>query len=202
MIPIPGLESVKCAWIDIQAHGFSLHGFLLFLASDHFFPEYLDGEGLGDLDVWSGDDCAIFVVQSPSAAWIEYTKATGHSWWKLFGHLIDQDSYVGEFLSTHGNAAVLEIDGKARTLREVFAPCLNQFQHSKEIAKVLHRFNLQPTDHPSLILFRDISDREVWHIDLRDLVDIPQRDLRAALQTWFSGNDFKQLLKEASDAKN
>ena len=85
MIPVPGLENVQCAWVDIKAQGFTLHGFLTFLASDHYFPEYLDGEGLSDLDVWSGHDCAIFVVQSPSAAWIQYTKATDHTWWKLFG---------------------------------------------------------------------------------------------------------------------
>ena len=131
MIPVPGLESVRCAWIDIQAQGFILHGFLLFLASDHFFSEYLDGEGLGDLDVWSGNDCAIFIVQSPSAAWIEYTKATDHAWWKLFGHLVDQPAEVDAFLSSHSNDAVLEIDGSTRTLREVFAPCLNHFQHSQ-----------------------------------------------------------------------
>jgi hypothetical protein len=154
------------------------------------------------LDVWSGNDCAIFIVQSPSAAWIEYTKTADHAWWKLFGHLVDQPAKVDAFLSSHSNDAVLEINGSTRTLREVFAPCLNHFQHSHEIAKVLHRFNLNPTDHPALILFKDIRDREVWHIDLKDLVNIPERQLRTALQRWFAEREFKQLLKEANDANN
>lgn len=202
MIPVPGLESVECAWIDIKTQGFTLHGFLVFLASDHYFPEYLEGEGLGDLNLWSGKDCAIFVVQSPSAAWIEYTKKEKHAWWKLFGHLFDHSSDDGDFLSSNGNAKILQLHGSTRTLREFFAPCLNHFQHSDEIAKVLHRFNLQPTDHPALILFRDIKDRVIWHVGLRDLVGTPESDLRASLQTWFSGLEFKRLLKEATDANN
>ena len=200
MIPVPGLEHVRCAWVDIQTQGFTLHGFLTFLGSDHYFPEYLDGEGLSDLNVWSGHDCAIFVVQSPSAAWIEYAKATNHTWWKLFGHLCEEEGEVGELLSAHSNTAVLTINGTTRTLNEVFAPCLNHFQHNDEIAKILHRFGLSPTDHPSLILFKDFRDRTVWYVDLKDLVNIPECDLRIGLKRWFSGADLKGLLKEASRA--
>lgn len=200
MIPIPCLENVKCAWIEIQAQGFWLHGFLAFLASDHNFPEYLEGDGLGDLDVWSGTDCAIFVVHSPSDAWIDYTRATGHAWWKLFGNIFDINSETAEFLATHGNAQVLEIGGERKTLKEVFAPSMNQFQHGHEIGKILNRFNLSPTDHPSLILFKDLYDTSVWHVDLKDLVGISERDLRTSLQRWFSGPDFKQLIEEAKNA--
>ena len=200
MIPIPCLENVKCAWIEIQAQGFCLHGFLVFLASDHNFPEYIEGDGLGDLDVWSGSDCAIFMVHSPSAAWIDYTRATGHAWWKLFGNIIDISSETAGFLAALGNERVLEIGGARRTLKEVFAPSMNQFQHGHEISKILHRFNLSPTDHPSLILFKDLYDTSVWHVDLKSLVGIPERDLRASLQRWFSSADFKLLIEESRHA--
>lgn len=200
MIPVPGLDSVRCAWVEIRAEGFTLHGFLVFLTSDHNFPEYLGGDGLGDLDCWTGTDCAVFIVQSPSAKWIEYTRATGHTWWHLFGNLVETDEEVQQVLLQHGNTLLLQIDGTRQTLQEVFAPCLNQFQHSAEIEKILYRFNLRPTDHPSLILFKDLKDRSVWHVDMSDLVDLPERDLRNALHKWFAGPDFRNLLREARNA--
>ena len=85
MVPIPGLESVKSAWLTIEAEGFNLHGFFIYAAGDHYFPEYIDGDGLGELDRWSTDECAIFVVHSPSEQWIEYTKRTNR---KLFNRFI------------------------------------------------------------------------------------------------------------------
>lgn len=201
MIPVPGLQNVKCAWLDIKAQGFTLHGFLTFLSSDHSFPEYLNGEGLSDLDVWSGGDCAIFVVQSPSAEWIDYTRDTAHPWWKLFGESPEDRDEVTEFAAQYSDVPVLTIEGTPRTLREVFAPCLNHFQRNEEIAKILHRFGLSPTDHPSLIMFKDFNDRHnVWYIDLKDLVNIPEQDLRTSLQRWFAGKEFKRLMQEASHA--
>lgn len=200
MIPVPGLDSVRCSWVEIQAEGFSLHGFLVFLASDHYFPQYLDGDGLADLDSWTGSDCAIFVVQSPSAKWIEYTRTTDHTWWRLFGPLLAADEELEQVLVGHGKAPLLKVNGTRRTLQEVFAPCLNHFQHSAEIEKILHRFNLRPTDHPSLILFKELKDRSIWHVDMSDLVDIPERDLRNALHRWFAGTDFRKLLREARHA--
>ena len=157
-------------WVEIRQEGFVLHGFLLFRSTDHYFPEYLDGDGLDDLNIWTGDNCAVFVVQSPSVQWIEYTRATNHTWWKLFGRYSeDGPSAFSDLAMNVGNAAVLAIGEETLTLRDVFAPCLNQFQHSAEIAKVLHRFGLGPTEHPCLVLFRDLRDRDVWFVDLRDL---------------------------------
>ena len=200
MIPVPGLDSVRCAWVDIRAEGFTLHGFLVFLASDHYFPEYVEDEGLADLDSWTGNDCAVFIVQSPSATWIEYTRSTDHTWWRLFGHMVEEDEEVKHLLVQHGNTPVIQLNGGRRTLRELFAPCLNQFQHSAEIAKILHQFNLHPTDHPGLILFRELTDRKVWHVNMCDLVDLPVRDLRQALHRWFAGPEFPKLLKAARNA--
>jgi len=200
MIPVPGIDSVKCAWIEIKSEGFAMHGFFLFLGSDHYFPEYIEGEGLADLDTWTGDDCAIFIVQSPSAKWIEYTRATNHTWWKLFGQSVEFDDDIKQILTERGNIPLIQMNGSKKTLKDIFAPCLNQFQHSAEIAKILHRFNLNPTDHPCLILFKDLKDSMVWHVDLSDLVNTPERDLRTALHQWFAGRDFKSLLKGAHHA--
>jgi hypothetical protein len=201
MIPVPGLDAVRCAWIEIRQEGFVLHGFLLYRSTDHFFPEYLDGDGLDDLNIWTGDECAVFVVQSPSAQWIDYTRKSNHTWWKLFGHHT-QDG-VGTFPNLAkdiGNAAVLAIGQETLTFRDVFAPCLNQFQHSAEIAKILRRFGLGPTEHPCLVLFRDIKDRDIWFVDLRDLRGLPERELGESLQRWFGGSEFAEMMEEARHA--
>jgi hypothetical protein len=201
MIPVPGLDLVHCAWVEIRQEGFVLHGFLLYRSTDHYFPEYLDGDGLDDLNTWTGKECAVFVVQSPSAKWIEYTRATKHTWWKLFGQYADDDSSnYTELARIVGNAAVLAVGEETLTLRDVFAPCLNQFQHSAEIAKILHRFGLGPTEHPCLVLFCDLRDRDVWFVDLRDLRGLGEQDLGQSLQSWFGGRDFARIMEEARNA--
>ncbi len=201
MIPIPGLDSVRCAWVEIRQEGFVLHGFLLYRSTDHYFPEYLDGNGLDDLNIWTGDDCAVFVVQSPSTQWIEYTRAANHTWWKLFGRYTeDGSSTLSDLAMNVGNTAVLAVGEETLTLRDVFAPCLNQFQHSAEIAKILHRFGLGPTEHPCLVMFRDLRDRDVWFVDLRDLRGLREADLAKSLQNWFGGRDFARMMEEARHA--
>jgi len=198
MIPVPNLDAVRCAWIDIRIQEFTLHGFLLYAMSDHKFPEYVDGDGLADLDQWSTGDCGIFVVHTPSEEWIEYTQATDHPWWKLFGAHGGSTDFIRDLDRQIGTSQVLEIGTELKTIREVFAPRLNRFRHQQEVSKILHRFDLSPTAHPCLILFRDLKDREVTVIDFHDLVDIPVAELRKGLKDWFGGDEFEQLIKEAA----
>lgn len=202
MIPVPGLDSVRCAWVEIQQEGFVVHGFLLYRSTDHTFPEYLDRDGLDDLNIWTGEECAVFVVKSPSSQWIDYTRESNHTWWKLFGRYAADSSSpsFSELARDTGNTTVLTVAEDKLTLRDVFAPCLNQFQHSAEIAKILHRFGLGPTEHPCLVLFRDLKDRDIWFVDLRDLRGLPERDLGESLQRWFGGRDFAQIMEEARHA--
>ena len=201
MIPVPGLDSVRCAWIEIRNEGFNLYGFLLYRSSDQFFPEYLDGRGLDDLNIWTGEDCGVFVVKSPSSKWIEYTRATNHTWWKLYGHHANENAAgIGELSRGVGYTAVLNVGEEVLTLREVFAPCLNEFHHSDEIAKILRRFGLRPTEHPCLSLFKDIQDREIWFVDLRDMRGLQPRELGEAFQKWFEGPEFGDLMEESRHA--
>lgn len=194
MIPIPGFENIKCDWVTIQGQGFHLYGFFLYTASDHYFPEYMESDGLMDLDLWTGEECAVFIVQSPSQQWIEYARETNHIWWKLFGKQAD-------FLQPYQDAAVLQTSEGLKTIREVFAPCLNQYLHTREIAQILHWFGLNPTEHPCMVLFKDLyRDRSVWYVDLRDTLNVPKYKLRISLQQWFDGSQFKKLLKEARNA--
>jgi hypothetical protein len=230
MFPIPNLNAVYCAWIEIKSGGLTLYGFLLFIGSDHSFPEYLQDEGLADFEGWTGGRCEIFILQSPSSKWVDYARKSEHVWWKIFcareqrkrvlnieRHLLhfpsrhgmspnvhtDYESHKDTLLSQfHVNAgkALLEIDGKKYSVTEVFSPCLNQFQHTMEIQKVLYRFNLKPTDHPCLIFFKDLQDTRAWFVGLGDLLNLPKVELRAALKEWFAGPEFRELMKEANGA--
>ena len=131
--------------------------------------------------------CTVFrTIQSPSAQWIEYTRLTNHTWWKLFGaENRNGDEELRGLMQSAGGQAVLSIGGERQTIRDVFAPCLNRYQRSEEIAKILRRFNAGPTEHPCLILFKDLKDRRIWFVDLRDLVGVPERQLARSLQEWF-----------------
>src|SRR5215831_18744845 len=84
MLLVPNLEMVQCAWITIKSGTHYLYGFLLFVAGDHFFPQYLSNEGLADLECWTANNCQIFILQSPSAQWIDYSRRNDTLWWKLF----------------------------------------------------------------------------------------------------------------------
>ncbi|MEO6676887.1 MAG: hypothetical protein ABIO21_05875 [Pseudomonas sp.] len=110
MIPVPGLSDVNCAWVEIKSQGFTLHGFLVYRASDKYFPEYLNGEGLNDLDGWTGTDCGVFIVQSPSAKWIDYTRKENHTWWRLFGHLVQGNDELAEVLTETGKTGLAGVN--------------------------------------------------------------------------------------------
>jgi hypothetical protein len=199
MLPVPGYSDVFYSWIEIKNLGFPLHGFLLYIASDHNFPEYVSGDGLGDMDYWTRDECAIFIVHSPSAKWIEYTRREKHTWWTLFGQRWSNDRELSSLLAEHGQSKLLTIDGQTASMQEVFAPALDEFQHRDEIGSILEKFGLGPTDHPCLIFFRDLGDNTAWRVRLRDLVGVSVQELRKALQTWFDGPEFGKLLKEAGN---
>jgi hypothetical protein len=245
MLLLPTLGILPCVWIDIKSHGFDLHGFLLYLASDHFFPEYFAQDGLSDLEAWTSGTCPIFVLQSPSAKWVDYARTTNHMWWKVFGTkakkpkrertlrraglgvtsvpaemnygggpTLEQDYGFSDEESTRipsphidlsyfdavRNEPLLEIDGKRYSIAEFFSPCLNEFQHANEIQKALFRFNLSPTDHPCLIFFKDLNDTSIWFVDLNDLLNLRQGELRTAFKKWFAGAEFRALLAEAKYA--
>jgi hypothetical protein len=114
---------------------------LLYTAADHFFPEFIDSDGLREIDMWTRSDCAIFIVHTPSQEWIEYAKATNHIWWQVFKDNIasrDLLDVVGEFLT----GPIIEIDGERRTMQQLFAPRPNQYVYTFEVAKILQRFGL------------------------------------------------------------
>jgi hypothetical protein len=102
MIPVPGLDDVRVYWLKVRRGGTVLHGYLLYAASDHRFPEYIAGDGMGDLDAWSGQECGIFVFQSPPEGWAKHAAKTDHVWSRLvrevYGDGVEENliSFAGE----------------------------------------------------------------------------------------------------------
>ncbi|MCC7540566.1 MAG: hypothetical protein IT379_30395 [Deltaproteobacteria bacterium] len=200
MMPIPGYEAVRCAWLRIEAEGFVLHGFLLYTLGDRPFPDYLDGPGLSDLDGWSGRECAVFVLRAPSQEWIDYTSKAGHSWWRVFGNA-DRETQdrmrerLGRF-----DAVTFQFNGESRTLASILAPPVNEFRYRDEVERVLERFGCRSTDHPCLILFRSLRHQSFWFVGLDDMLGHTIEQMRNGLREWFRGPDFKRVLTEARHA--
>ena len=201
MIPIPGLESVRSAWLTIEAEGFNLHGFFVYAAGDHYFPEYIEGDGLSELDRWSTNECAIFVVHSPSEQWIKYTKQKDHIWWKMFKDKIGSNPIDVDMFSQYGQTALLQIGDERKTMQEIFAPCLNQFMRGDEIDKILQCFGLRETDSPCIILFKDLfKEGPVWIIRLHKELGLSQDQLSLLFRDWFDTGAFRTILQEARNA--
>lgn len=200
MMPIPGYDAVRCAWLRIESEGFVLHGFLLFTLGDEPFPEYLNGRGLADLDGWSGKECAVFVMRAPSQEWIDYTSSTNHSWWRVFGNADPATQKQMRKDLSKFEKVRFEFQGEQRTLTSILAPPVNEFIYRTEVERVLERFGCKSTEHPSLLLFRSLRDQSYWHVGLRDMVDVSPGQLRRGLREWFEGPEFRQIVNEARNA--
>jgi hypothetical protein len=198
MFPVPGLDDIRIYWLKIRRSGTVLHGYLLYAASDHRFPEYMAGDGIGDLDVWTGEECGIFVFQTPPEGWIKHAVRTDHIWSKLVQEVYGKGQ-ADEVIKI-GNDTKFVFDGKETTLKGLFADCTDSYAHRDLIRQVLGHFFLPPTSHPCLILFPDLYGKLFWHVALDNLLDKPEGDLRKALKTWFSGSAFGALMQEARRA--
>jgi len=192
MIPVSSLEDVRINRLKIRKHGFALHGFLLYTSSDKFITEYIDDEGLTDLDMWSGDECGLFLLYDPPSDWVSYAKSQNHIWWETFG----SSTKTAHLAREYADAAVLDIgEGTPVSFKEILPLPGNRGLAKQHVASILSFFEIDPTKHPSIILFRDLQDRDVWLVELDDFLGLDPLALRRAFKSWFSSDDFKKLLK-------
>lgn len=201
MAVIPKVSSVSWLAVEIEtASGFKLQGFLLYTIPDKNFPEYINEGGLSDLEVWSDDKCVIYVVHSPSDQWIEYAQLKNHAWWKAVTKNMPLSQEGLEILQQYGSIPIVQVGDSKRTLRDVLSPPINEFLHGDEIGKILKYFQLGPTQHPCMVLFKTMRDSSVWYVDMSDMLGISIEELRSALKTWFAGKNFREMLEEAGNA--
>lgn len=190
MIPVSTFEDVQVRWIEIRQRGFVLHGFLLYTGSDQFIPEYISGDGLTDLDLWSGDRCGLFLLHNPPLEWVDYARAQDHVWWRTFGK--DWGGLEAGLM----DVPVLHIgDDQPLSPRQMLPSAENRGLAKQQVASVLSYFGLAPTTHPCLILFRDLHDQKFWLVELDDILGLDIPRLRLALKQWFASDFFTRLLK-------
>ncbi|UIJ85280.1 hypothetical protein LZK77_16315 [Rhizobium leguminosarum] len=195
MIPVSSLADVEIRWLKIKERGYAIHGFLVYSSSDHRIPEYIADEGLTDLDLWTGDSCGMFLLHEPPPDWVEYARRTNHVWWRAYG--TDVSGYANGALE---NEPFIRVDGGRRVSpRDLVSNNQNMGLAKQQVAQVLYHFGLQPTDHPCMVMFRDLYDTNVWIIPLEELVGKEILILRKELQEFFSSGEFERLL-EAENA--
>lgn len=203
MIPIPGLEQIKIQWLLIEKGGYKLYGFLLYTSSDTVLVEYLKN-GLTDLDVLSGDECAIFLIEPPSKKWITYARKKGHIWLNLFPpngikHDIEETNgaatrkeLVNTLIANNANSVVVVGDHVNLTLNQLIDPEYDELYDRTEAISVARHFNLKASDIPCLIFFKHLEGNVIWNQSLDGYQTI--RDLNNFFRVFFESDDFKSLL--------
>lgn len=211
MIPVPGLDQVRIAWIQIQAYGFILYGFILYSDLDTPLVQYMQS-GLLELDNLSGSECAIFVIESPSAKWIEITRRKEHPWWKLFGEkvqastsdtesqsqsqLMGTSSTLLQSLIKNQQAIIVRVgEGQLATLEHLLEPNYHLMYDRNEVWAVAKHFGIKPEDVPCLIFFGDLDRGDITVVDLTALRS--ERQATRFFRRFFSSKEFKRLLQEA-----
>ena len=206
MIPVAGLDDVRVAWMEIRKHGFVLYGFMLYSDCDTPLVSYMKA-GLFELDTLSGSDCAIFVIESPSAKWMEMTKTKDHPWWHLFGERLERQRNVAVTAGSRATASMVEnltalrhvcvvqmADGSSATLEHLLDPNYNLLYDRNEVWGVAKYFGIRFEQVPCIVFFRQLTDPKVKVMDLSDL----DNDVEAArfFRQFFGSQEFHKLLAE------
>jgi hypothetical protein len=211
MIPVIDLNQVHVAWLQIKGAGFVLYGFMVYSDQDSPLVEFMQKQsGLAELDQLSGEDCAIFVIESPSRRWIEYAKRHNHPWWRLFGSSINQGTHhrdIGqnspgvseavENLVRNRDSVLVVVNGgeEPLTLKQILEPRYDALYDRNEVWAVVRHFGLSPQEVPCIVFFRDIDEGDFDVICLRDITSPRQATL--SFRDFFGGPDFGRLMKEA-----
>lgn len=205
MFPVPGLDQIRVAWILIEREGFLLYGFLLYTSSDRAVVDYIK-EGIFDLDILSGNECAIFIIESPSKEWIEYTQRSNNSWWLLFGKELTEkfsrekaepsqqrlSLLERNIIENNHNCSIVIGDGNIVSLWQIIEPQINLLYNRAEALRVAKYFGLDSKDIPCLIFFKNLKSQIIWKSSIEDLDT--QNDLKKFFREFFDSNDFKALL--------
>lgn len=214
MIPVAGLEQVNVAWIVLQKEGYVLYGFLLYTDADRAVVDFMS-DGIFDLDVLSGDNCAIFVIESPSEKWITYSKQGDHTWWQLFGKQLAEktlaEKQVDEssksfwqkitffqkiIIQNNANANIVVGDNNIVTLAHIIQPRISLLYNRNEAFEVAKHFGIAKTELPCLIFFKDLKGRVIRKRPLEQFDS--QVSLKKFFRDFFDGDDFKSMFAETS----
>jgi len=211
VIPVLGLEQARIAWVEIRGEGYVIYGFILYTDSDTALVEYMQ-TGLLELDRISGPECAIFIVESPSAKWVEMAKKKNHPWWRLFGSSANPNTSTPEpayapsinrdhllqALAQNKQFIVFQLEpGQVISQKHLLEPNYQSLYDRNEALEIAEFFGIAPSQVPCLIFFKDL-DNDEEDITVADLTDIrTQWQMKRYFRRFFSSSEFKQILKNA-----
>jgi hypothetical protein len=204
MLPVLSLDQVRVAWVVLEKEGFLLYGFLLYTGSDRALVDYMK-EGIYDLDILSGEKCAVFVLESPSREWVTYTRQSDHSWWRLFGadvaKQIDTEGgasakrrslFEKTIIENIHNSVIVVGQDNVVSLSQILDPPINLPYNRAEALKVARHFGLGARDVPCLVFFRSLSGSVISKVSLEEFNS--QDQLKRFFRDFFEGADFESLL--------
>ncbi len=194
VFPISGFEGLRASWLKIGAAGKTLYGLLVYHGSDHYFPEYIEAEGLSGLHLYLGDRCALFVIHSPGQEYIDYAREKSTLWAQLFDQVGLAQSI--KELPQVADEPLLVIDGERRSMRQLLTPSKNDFLLADEIHVILKYFDCEPGEHPCLMFFTDLNAEKFWFVDLRQWNGWRRNALEKAFRIYFESAEFSKLVAE------
>ena len=205
MLPVLSLDQVRVAWVILEKEGFLLYGFLLYTGADRALVDYMK-EGIYDLDILSGEKCAVFVIESPSREWVTYTRQSDHSWWRLFGaglaKNVDAESgtttkrralFEKTIIENIHNSVIVVGQDNVISLSQILDPPINLPYNRAEALKVAKHFGLGAKDVPCLVFFRSLSGSIISKVPLDSFHS--QDQLKLFFRDFFDSPDFESLFR-------
>jgi hypothetical protein len=205
MMPVSCLSDVRIAWVLIRKRGYKVFGFLLYSDSDHELCSYMKN-GLVELDIISGDRCAIFVIESPSKRWLEHAKRRAHPWNEVLGSSTRKDptasaegltrlspqSQLDDLVTRDAYQLVItKPNNEPIVLGHLLNPDLDLSFDRNEVWEVAKYFDIKPNKVPCMVFFYDIDDTNVF------LLPIPPKlkeiDLTVFFREFFASDSFVKL---------
>ncbi len=195
MIPVPGFKDLQIRWFAIEAMGFVLYGFLLYSNADQKIIEFVRGN-LENLDIWSGPDTAIFLIEPPSDAWRRYVAARPDHPWRIF-ESADAAVWPPEYDSLVRNAdrIMLETDAGQVSMASLIRPDYAVPYNRVEVELVRQHFGLDINEYPCVIFFEDLFSRDFRYNPMPRFEQV--EDVQYYFQNLFVSTEFKDLLEKA-----
>jgi hypothetical protein len=195
MIPVPGFTDLRVRWIAIKGRGFLLYGFILYSNADLQIIEFMK-LNMPFLDIWSGSETAIFLIEPPNESWLRYMASNpDHPW-----HLFESNAIVQ---SAEASASVsILIQHKDKILlgaeQVSLASVLDEPNYAipydrLEVERVRRHFDLRADEYPCVIFFEDLYSSDFFYNPMPRFPDV--QDVRYWFQQLFESAAFKGLLE-------
>ena len=207
MFIVTGLEQIRVKWlVRSDKSSYQLLGFLLYTDSDRAMVDYMR-DGIFDLDELSGEECAIFVIESPSEKWINYSKQKNHDWWTLFGKELAEKalserspekpksflrnlfSFEQVIIKDNLNTTIVVGNDNTVSLAHIIQPTISLLYNRNEALKVARHFGIALKELPCIFFFKDFESKDGRKVPLQQYDS--QSQLTSFFRSYFESDDYK-----------